>query len=55
MNKKLKVGIVGVRVNAQQNHIPIWKKLGVEMIGIDKNINLLEKVKNTVLLRRIGL
>jgi predicted dehydrogenase len=45
MNKKLKVGIVGVGANAQQNHIPVWRKLGVEIIGIDKNIDLLEKVK----------
>jgi predicted dehydrogenase len=43
--EKLKVGIIGVGAIAQQNHIPVWKKLGVEIIGIDKNIDLLEKVK----------
>jgi predicted dehydrogenase len=44
MSKK-KVGIVGVGAIAQQNHIPVWRKLGVEIVGIDKNIDLLEKVK----------
>jgi len=44
-NKKFKVGIIGVGAIAQQNHIPVWRKLGVEIIGIDKNIDLLKKVK----------
>lgn len=41
----MKVGIVGCGGIAQQNHIPIWKKLGIKLVGIDRNDKLLYSLK----------
>jgi len=45
MRTKLKVGIIGCGGIALQNHIPVWKKLKVDIIAIDSNISALQKIK----------
>jgi len=42
---KIKVGILGLGTIAQKNHIPVWKKIGVGIIGIDKNVELCKYVE----------